>query len=66
MKTWAALLAAGMTLALVAPAHSADPKLLRNVKGDVQYQKSSAAPKALAASARISLDDMDTAITGDA
>lgn len=68
MKTFGWTLAAALaalTLALAAPVHSADPKLLRNVRGEVQYQKPSAGPKALAAAASIALDDMDTAITGD-
>lgn len=49
------------------PVTGADPKLLQNVKGAVSYQKANAAaPKTLAPSAQIALNDSDTAITGDA
>jgi len=59
-----ALLAAALFI-LAAPARSADPKLLQNMKGNVSYQTGAAAAKPLGPSARIALQDKDTAITGD-
>lgn len=57
------IIALGLLFCLAAPAHSADQKLLTNMKGDVAYQRAGSKPHALAPAARVALIDGDSATT---